>query len=214
MHEVAFKTSQVLFEAGQPITHIYFPLTGIVSLIVADNEGSSVEVATIGNEGIVGLGGLLAGDVSFSRQIVQLPGRGICVGREGFLTVINESHRVRDLLAAHVDAFTAQLLQSAACNARHDAEQRLARWVLTVSDRSGLSSLPFTQHQVAELLGVQRPTITLVTRVMQTAGLIEHRRGVVTVIDRPGLEEVACECYDIIRDAYDNAIRRAIGGAA
>src|SRR6185437_8328606 len=128
MREVAFQASQVLFETGQPITHVYFPLTGIVSLIVADNEGSSVEVATIGNEGVVGLGGLLSGDLSFSRQVVQLPGRGICIGRDAFLIAVNESHRVRDLLAAHMDAFTAQLLQSVACNARHDAEQRLARW--------------------------------------------------------------------------------------
>jgi CRP-like cAMP-binding protein len=204
--EVGLAASEVLFEPGAPITHLYFPLTGVVSLIVVGDDGGDVEAATIGNEGVVGLGGLLAQDVSFTRQVVQMGGTATRIAREPFLKAVNQSQRMRVLLAAHADAFTAQLLQSAACNARHDAEQRLARWLLTVADRSGLQQLPFTQHAIAGMLGVQRPTVTLAARMMQSSGLIEARRGTLAIKDRTGLEEIACECYRIIRQAYDTAL--------
>lgn len=207
MQTFALTPASILFEAGQPIGHVVFPLTGIVSLIVTSEDGSDVEVATIGNEGVVGLGGLLAGDVSFSRQVVQLAGQAVRIARDPFLAVTNQNASMRNVLAAHADAFTSQLLQSAACNTRHDAEQRLARWMLTLADRSGEDTLPFTHHHIAEMLGVRRPTVTLAARIMQSAGLIEYRRGVVTLLDRPGLVEVACECYDVIRHSYDNALK-------
>lgn len=208
MQHLALEAQSVLFEAGQPINHVFFPLTGIVSLIVTGGDGDDVEAATIGNEGVVGLGGLLSGDVSFSRQVVQLGGQAVRISRQPFLTVVNGSRGLRGLLAAHADAFASQLMQSAACNARHDAEQRLARWILTMADRSGLATLPFTHHAVAEMLGVQRPTVTLAARLMQSSGLIDYRRGrgTVTVVDRAALSEVACECYGIIRRTYDNAL--------
>jgi CRP-like cAMP-binding protein len=113
---------------------------------------------------------------------------------------------VRSVLAAHADAFTAQLLQSVACNAKHDVEQRLTRWLLTMADRSGQTTLAFTHGAVAEMLGVQRPTVTLTARMLHTAGLIDYRRGALTIIDRHGLQEITCECYGLIRRAYDNAL--------
>jgi CRP-like cAMP-binding protein len=207
MREVRLEPRLVLFEPLQPITHVYFPLTGIVSLMVVGGDGAAIEAATIGNEGVVGLGGLLAGDVSFSRQIVRLGGQAVRIARAPFLSAANQSHRMRGLLAAHADAFTGQLMQSVACNAHHDAEQRLARWLLTVADRSGLSSLPFTHFAVAEFLGVQRPTVTLSARMLQSAGLIDCRRGTLTIVDRSGLKDIACECYQIVRQAYDDALK-------
>lgn len=206
MQDLTLEPLSILFEVGQPIDHLYFPLTGIVSLVVTGDDGGDVEVATIGNEGVVGLGGFLSGDVSFSRQIVHLGGRAVRIARQPFLAAVNRSRRMRGLLAAHADAFASQLMQSAACHARHDAEQRLARWILTMADRSGQTTLPFTQHAVAELLGVQRPTVTLAARLMQSSGVIDYRRGAVTIVDRAGLTDVACECYGIIRRAYDNAL--------
>jgi CRP-like cAMP-binding protein len=213
MQDLTLEPPAVLFEPGHPINHVYFPLTGIVSLIVTGDDGGDVEVATIGNEGMVGLGGLLAGDVSFSRQVVQLRGQAVRIARRPFLAAVNRSRDIRAVLAAHADAFASQLMQSAACNARHDAEQRLARWILTMADRSGKTMLSFTHHAVAEMLGVQRPTVTLAARMMQSAGLIDYRRGTVTLVDRAGLMDVACECYRIIRRAYDNALN-AEGGKA
>lgn len=211
MQDLTLTSRTILFEAGQPIEHLYFPLTGIVALVLAGEDGGDVEVATIGNEGVIGLGGLLAGDVSFSRQVVHLEGHAVRIARPPFLAAVNRSRRLRGLLAAHADAFACQLMQSAACNARHDAEQRLARWILTMADRSGQTTLPFTHHAVAELLGVQRPTVTLTARLMQSAGLIDYRRGEVAVVDRAGLTDVACECYGIIRRAYDNALDAEAG---
>lgn len=206
MEDVELKPSMVLFEPNEPIRHVYFPLTGIVALLVVGDDGAGVEVAAIGNEGLVGVGGLLSGDVSFTRQMVQLPGTGVRVARAPFLATINQSPRLRSQLASQADAFTAQLMQSVACNAQHSAEQRLARWLLTTSDRSGQDSLPFTQHAVAEMLAVQRPTVTLVARMMQNAGLIEVQRGMMRIVDRPGLTGLCCECYGIIRRAYDQAL--------
>jgi CRP-like cAMP-binding protein len=200
MKELDLEPGAVLFEADQPIDHVYFPLTGIVSLL-----------ATIGNEGVVGLGGLLAGDVSFSRQTVQLNGQAVGISREPFLAAVHQSRRMRRILAAHTDAFTSQLMQSAACNVRHDAEHRLARWLLTMADRSGQGSLPFTHQVVAEMLGVQRPTITLAARMLQTVGLIHWTRGSLAILDRSGLAAAACECYNIIRDAYDMALKADTG---
>ena len=124
-----------------------------------------------------------------------------------FLAAVNASQRVRGVLAAHADAFTGQLLQSAACNAKHDVEQRLARWLLTMADRSGQTTLTFTHSAIAEMLGVQRPTVTLTARMLHTAGLVDYRRGTLTIVDREGLAELACECYGIIRRAYDNALK-------
>lgn len=213
IENITLEASAVLYEPSAPITHVYFPLSGIVSLVVAGTDGEDMEAATIGNEGVVGLGGLLAGDVSFSRQVVQMPGDAVRVARAPFLKVVDQSARMRRLLAAHADAFTSQLMQSAACNARHDAEQRLARWLLTVTDRSGLGTLPFTQSAIAEMLGVQRPTVTLAMRMMQSAGLIDPRRGSVAVLDRPGLMDIACECYEIIRRRYDTALQADRGNA-
>jgi CRP-like cAMP-binding protein len=207
IEEIALEASAVLYEPNAPITHVYFPLSGIVSLIVVAEDGDDMEAATVGNEGAIGLGGLLAGDVSFSRQVVQMPGTAMRIARGPFLKAANQSPRMQRLLAAHADAFTAQLMQSAACSARHDAEQRLARWLLTVNDRSGLTRLPFTQNVIAGMLGVQRPTVTLAVRMMQSAGLIEARRGSVTILDREGLMDVSCECYAIIGRTYDTALR-------
>jgi CRP-like cAMP-binding protein len=210
MEPVALAPDSVLFEANARISHVYFPLTGIVALVVTGENGDGVEVATIGNEGVAGLGGLLSGDVSFSRQVVQLGGEAIRIARSPFLAAINKSPRMRAVLAAQADAFASQVMQSAACNARHDAEQRLARWLLTMADRSGQTSLRFTHHALAEALGVQRPTVTLSARMMQSAGLIDYCRGALTIVDRDALKDVACECYDIIRRAYDNALKAQI----
>ncbi len=207
MEDIRLDISAVLFEPNDPVTHVYFPLTGIVSLIVLSGNGPGIEAATIGNEGVVGLGGLLSGDVSFTRQVVQLPGNAVRIARAPFLGAVNQSIRLRAQLAAQADAFTAQLIQSAACNAQHDVEQRLSRWLLTAVERSGQTTLPFTHHTMAEMLGVQRPTVTLAARMMRTAGFIDYHRGSVTVVDKSGLLSLACECHGIIRRAYDQALQ-------
>ena len=205
LKEVQLDAATTLFEPNDHITHAYFPWDGVVSLLAVGEDGTLTQVATIGSEGVVGLGGLLAGEISFTRQVVQFAGHGVRIARSPFVAAVNASETMRSRIMAHMDAFTAQNLQSVACNALHSVEERLARWLLTALDRSGQPTLPVTHRTLAEMLAVQRSTITLTARMMNTAGLIRHERGSITVLDRGGLEELTCECYGIIRRVYDEA---------
>jgi CRP-like cAMP-binding protein len=208
IEEVALGQDQVLFQADEPITHVYFPHEGVVSLQILGSDGILVEAATIGNEGLVGLGGLLAGDVSYTRQLVQLPGTATKVSRDGLIAAVHASPSLRDLLAGHADAFTAQILQTAACNAQHSTEERMARWLLTAFDRCGGDRLNLTHDDLAVAFGVRRPTVTLIVRSLQAAQILGAARGTVVVIDRPGLEQITCECYRAIKTNYERVLGR------
>ena len=203
--DVVLEQHQVLFQADAPITHVYFPSEGVVSLQVLGSDGGVVEAATIGNEGMVGLGGLLAGDVSFTRQLVQLPGRAARIPRETFLAAASRSASLRSLLASHADAFTAHVLQTSACNAQHSTEERMARWLLMAFDRCGTERINLTHDDLAVAFGVRRPTVTLVVRSLQAAQILETTRRAIAVIDRPGLEQISCECYQATRRNYARA---------
>ena len=206
LKEVSLEPAETLFEPQDRVTHAYFPWEGVVCLLAVDqNEGTATQVAAIGSEGVVGLGGVLAGEISFTRQVVQFAGRGVRIARAPFIAALNASETMRNRMIVHMDAFTAQNLQSVACNALHSVEERFARWLLTASDRSGQPTLPVTHRALAEMLAVQRSTITLTARMMDTAGLIRRERGSITILDRGGLEEVTCECYGIIKRVYDEA---------
>lgn len=202
----------VLFEAGERITSVYFPVAGQVSLLIAAEDGSEVESAAIGNEGVVGLGGLLADDVSFTRQKVQFSGRALMVARSPFLASVQSSAGLRRVLAVHHDAFAAQMLQSVFCQARHRAHERIARWLLNAFDAVRDGVLPLTQDVIAAALGVRRATVTISLRWMASSGLIELGRGRIALIDRVGLERQACACYAIIRGSYDNVF--GLGGGS
>lgn len=203
---MSLEPAETLFEPQDRITHAYFPSEGVVCLLAVDqNGGTATQVAAIGSEGVVGLGGVLAGEISFTRQVVQIAGRGVRIARAPFIAALNASETMRNRMIVHMDAFTAQNLQSVACNALHSVEERLARWLLTASDRSGQPTLPVTHRALAEMLAVQRSTITLTARMMDTAGLIRRERGSIAILDRAGLEELTCECYGIIKGVYDEA---------
>jgi CRP-like cAMP-binding protein len=199
---VSLEHGQILFQADQPISHVYFPQDGVVSLQVLGSDGTVVEAASIGNEGVVGLGGLLANDVSFTRQTVQLPGRAVRIPRDAFLGAIARSPGLRSLLASHADAFAAQVLQTSACNAQHSTEERMARWLLMAFDRCATDRINLTHDDLAVAFGVRRPTVTLVVRSLQAAEILETTRGTIAVIDRAGLKQVSCECYQAIRKNY------------
>lgn len=208
LEEIVLEQGQVLFQADEPITHVLFPHEGVVSLQVLGVDGAVVEAATIGNEGMVGLGGLLADDLSFTRQLVQLPGRATKIARDVFLTAVAKSASLRSLLAGHADAFAAQVLQSSACNAQHSTEERMARWLLMALDRCGTDRINLTHDDLAVAFGVRRPTVTLVVRSLQAAQILETTRRAIAVIDRPGLEQITCECYQAIRKNYERVWAR------
>jgi CRP-like cAMP-binding protein len=203
IEDVALDQHQILFHADAPITHAYFPYEGVVSLQVLGADGAVVEAATIGNEGMVGLGGLLADDVSFTRQLVQLPGRAARIPRDAFLAAVSKSASLRSLLASHADAFAAHVLQISACNAQHSTEERMARWLLMAFDRCGTDRINLTHDDLAVAFGVRRPTVTLVVRSLQAAQILETTRRAIAVIDRPGLEQISCECYQATRRNYE-----------
>ena len=203
LEDIALERDQVLFQVDEPISHVYFPHEGVVSLQVHGADGAVVEAATIGNEGMVGLGGLLANDVSYTRQLVQLPGPAARVARDAFLAAVNRSATLRGFLASHADAFAAQVLQTSACNAQHSTEERMARWLLMAFDRCGTDRINLTHDDLAVAFGVRRPTVTLIVRSLQAAQILDTTRGTIAVIDRPGLEQISCDCYQAIKKNYE-----------
>jgi CRP-like cAMP-binding protein len=192
----------VLFEPGQVVDAVYFPLDGVVSLVTPLEDGAIVEVATIGNEGLVGVPSVLGGSLAV-RAISQVPGRSLMMGTEAFLAEVKLRGGLARIIEAYVQALFGQISQAAACNRLHSNEERLSRWLLMSQDRVGSDSFIITQEFLAQMLGSRRATVTLSAGILQKAGLIRYHRGHVEILDRAGLEETSCECYGVIRDELD-----------
>lgn len=189
----------VLFEPGQAVDAVYFPLEGVISLVIPLEDGAIVEVATVGNEGIVGVP-LVPGGSLAVRAISQVAGRCLTMSAEAFLEEIASSPAVAQLVQTYVLALFGQISQAAACNRLHTNEERLSRWLLMSHDRVGTDKFLITHEFLAQILGSRRATVTLSAGVLQTAGLIRYSRGHVEIVDRQGLELVAWECYQVIKD--------------
>jgi CRP-like cAMP-binding protein len=185
--------------------------TGVISLVTVFEDGTTVEMATVGREGLVGVGTLLGGDTALGCYVVQVPGSALAVEASRFRSALLESRKLRLACQAFAQAFCAQLLQNVACNATHTVERRCVRRLLMSHDRSDGDTFALTQELLAEMLGVRRSTVTLIDRALQKAGLIEYHRGAITVLDRSGLEAAACECYRVIRERYEHLLPRAFG---
>lgn len=196
-----FKRGAVVQEVGEVIDRIYFPQTGMVSLLVVTKEGGGIEAATIGYEGAVGLHRGLGKRRAFTRAVIQIPGAVSFISAENFERAVSRSPAIKDIITKYTEVLWVEAQQIAACNAVHHAQARLARWLLQTQDRlpSKPSSLALTQEFLSQMLGIRRTTVTLVARELQAAGLIRYSRGHITILDQPGLEEAACECYRIIR---------------
>jgi CRP-like cAMP-binding protein len=200
LQSVIYKQGMVLQEAGEAIDTIYFPQTGMISLLVMSEDGAGVEAATIGYEGGVGVHRGLGRRRAFTRAVIQLDGIVSQISAEAFERATLQSANIREIISAYTEVLWAEAQQIAACNASHDAAARLARYLLQTHDRlqAKTPTIALTQDFLAQMLGTRRTTVTLVARALQTAGLIRYRRGKIEIIDRPGLEEAACECYRII----------------
>ena len=195
----------VLFEPGQPLDSVYFPLNGVISLVTPLEDGSIVQVATIGNEGVVGVP-LIAGGTLAVRAICQVRGSGLRVPAATFLAELAENDWLRAVVDRYVPALFGQIAQAAACNRLHSNEERLSRWLLMSHDRVGLDEFDITHEFLGQMLGSRRATVTLSAGILQAAGLIRYHRGRLTILDREGLEEVACECYEVIKLELEGAI--------
>jgi CRP-like cAMP-binding protein len=204
LHRTAVCRHQVLQEPWRPIQHVHFPLTGIVSLVTVLRDGGTVEAATIGNEGMVGVHAALGGDALVNGQAVgQLPGETLAVAADAFRAEVDGDRQLRGLMVAYMQVLFVQVCQAVACNGVHEIEQRAAKWLLQTHDRIEGDTFLLTQEFLAHMLGVTRPSVTVTARTLQRAGLVRYRRGEITVLDRAGLEEAACECYQATCEAYE-----------
>jgi CRP-like cAMP-binding protein len=199
LKQVSLQRGAILLEPGDPVEDIYFPLNGLISLLVVGRNGGGIETGTVGREGAVGLHGGLGGRRSFTRATTQIGGRFSTIRARRFQHIANGSAPVCDLILRYTELLLAEAQQLAACNAMHEAKARLCRWLLQCADRTGRDELPLTQEYLAQMLGVRRTTVTLLAQSMQVKGLMRYRRGHIVLLDRKRLEECACECYDVMR---------------
>lgn len=198
----------VLFDPGQVITSVHFPIDGVVSLVTPLADGNIVEVATIGNEGLVGVP-LVAGGSLAVRAISQVGGRTLRMDASVFFAELERLEGFRKLIQRYIQALFGQISQAAACNRLHSNEERLSRWLLISHDRVGMDAFPITHEFLGQMLGSRRATVTLSAGLLQAAELIRYHRGRVTIVDRDGLEGVSCECYAIIKAALDRVVSSA-----
>lgn len=192
----------MLYKPDESIRHVYFPLSGVLSLVIRMQDRVAVEVATVGNEGFVGTPVFLGADRSPTEAFAQVPGESLRVPVESFRTAMQRPD-VNDLLRRHTQALMNSISQSTACNHLHSVQERMCRWLLMTHDRVGGDELHLTQEFLSQMLGVRRPSVTVVAGVLQQAKLIEYRRGRITVLDRDGLEEGSCECYEVVRNEFE-----------
>ena len=197
---------EVLYEPGSTLSHVYFPITAIVSLLYVMENGASAEIAIVGNEGIVGISLFMGGESTPSRAVVQSAGQGFRLAAQTIKDEFNRSGPAMHLLLRYTQALITQMAQTAVCNRHHTLDQQLCRWLLLSLDRLRGNELAMTQELIANMLGVRREGVTEGALKLQRAGLIRYSRGHVTVLDRPGLEKRTCECYAVVKTEYDRLL--------
>jgi CRP-like cAMP-binding protein len=197
-----FAPRHVLFDVDESIKFVYFPEDCVASIVGVMADGSAVETATVGNEGMVGLPLFLGADRMPAQAFCQIAGHAFRLPAAAFREALGQSSALRDVLGRYTQALFTQVAQSSACNRRHNVQQRCARWLLQSQDRVGRDEFPLTQQFLSQMLGVRRATVTEVAGALQTVGLIDYTYGRITIRDRPGLEAASCECYEIIRREY------------
>jgi len=207
--ESSLERGAVLQEPGRAIEHVYFPLGGVISLVVRMQSGEIVETVPIGREGALGTGIALGASRPLVTAIVQLPGMAVRIPAAQFQAAASRSIPIRRLAIHCSELLTGEMQQSVACSMLHDAEARLCRYLLQTSDRIGSDLVPLTQDVLAQMLGVRRTTVTIEARLLQSKGLIRYRRGQIQIVDRAALEGAACECYRSIRDLTDRLLLSA-----
>jgi len=204
---VELDIGQLIARAGEPFGHVYFPETAVLSIISRMADGTAVEVGTVGNEGMAGVGVFLGADVSVNETVAQIPGTAGRIESTRFVDGAATRPELRRLLNRYTEAYLTQVAQTAACNRLHGIEARCARWLLMTHDRVGEAErFPLTQEYLAIMLGVRRGGVSLAAGTLRDAGLIRYSRGAIRVVDRAGLETAACECYGIVRRHFDRLL--------
>ena len=207
LREVAIEQGQTLEDRGQAVDRVYFPQTGLISLIVTTAEDRALEVGMVGHEGAIGMPAGLGSRISFVQALVQVSGTALCISPSRFQTAATHSPRIRAMIARYSEVLLGQIQQTAACNGLHDASSRVSRWLLQTSDKIESNVVPFTQEFLGQMLGVQRTTISQAVGRLQAAGLVDTQRGEIHIVDRAGLKKEACECYEIVKRHVDRLFK-------
>jgi CRP-like cAMP-binding protein len=202
LESVEMPLGKVLYESGSRLSHVYFPTTSIISLLYVMEDGASAEIAVVGHEGIVGISLFMGGESTPSRAVVQSAGQGFRLKAALMMQEFNRAGPVLHLLLRYTQALITQMAQTAVCNRHHSLDQQLCRWLLLSLDRLASDELVMTQELIANMLGVRREGVTEAAGHLQQAGLIQYRRGRITVLDRKRLEQRACECYAVVKNEY------------
>ena len=196
----------VLYEPNQSVDYVYFLNHGVVSMVTITEEGETVEAATIGNEGMAGIHVLLGVDQLSLQAIAQVAGNGMRMRVDAFRREVTPETRLYNLLLKYIQALISQLSQTVACNRLHSVEERCSRWLLMCHDRVPSDEFFLTQELLSQMLGVRRASVSVVAAILQKAGLITYSRGRIRILDRPGLEAAACECYRLVKTEFDRLL--------
>lgn len=210
LEAVSLSLGEVIYESGSRLRHVYFPTNCIISLLYVLENGSSAEIAVVGNEGVVGIALFMGGETTPSRALVQSAGNALKLKSQLLKDEFNRSAEMQHLLLRYTQALLTQMAQTAVCNRHHSVDQQLCRWLLLSLDRLRTDTLKMTQELIANMLGVRREGVTEAAGKLQHDGLINYCRGKITVIDRPGLERRACECYAVVKKETDRLLPHVI----
>lgn len=203
---VELPLGEILYESGELLKYVYFPIDSIISMLYVMEDGASAEIAVVGNEGILGVSIFMGGDTTPSRAIVQSAGYGYKLKSQLLRDEFNRAGPVMRLLLRYTQALITQMTQTAVCNRHHSIEQQLCRWLLLSLDRLSRDELFMTQDLIANMLGVRREGVTEAAGKLQRAGLIDYKRGHIKVLDRPALEKRVCECYQVVKTEFDRLL--------
>ncbi|MEH1837558.1 MAG: Crp/Fnr family transcriptional regulator [Nostoc sp.] len=199
---VSLEVHQMLYEAGEPITHVYFPDNSMVSIVAIMEDGSTAEVGIVSSEGMTGIPVILGNNTTITTSFVQISGTAMQMNADVLRAEFNRGGALQTLLLCYVQAIYSELAQAAACNRLHTLDERLARWLLTVSDRVESEDFFLTQEFISEMLGVRRSGVTVAASTLSQAGMISYKRGHISILNREDLEATSCECYRVIQNEF------------
>ena len=207
---MSLKLGEVLHESGDKMNYVYFPTTAIISLLYIMENGSTAEIGIVGNDGIVGIELFMGGETTTNRAIVQSAGDAFRMSAKDLMAEFTLGRTFHNLLLRYTQALITQISQTAVCNRLHSLEQQLCRWLLLSHDRLDSNKLIMTHDLISNMLGVRREGVTLAAQKLAVKNLIKNVRGTITVLDRKGLEEAVCECYEVVNEEYNRLLGRGI----
>ena len=199
---VPLQVQQILYEAAEPITQVYFPDKAMVSIVTTMEDGSTAEVGIVSNEGMVGIPVILGDNTTTTTAFVQISGAAMQINADVLRAEFNRGGAIQSVLLRYVQAVYSELAQGAACNRLHTLEERLARWLLTVSERLESEDFPLTHEFISQMLGVRRSGVTVAASTLSRAGMITYQRGHISILNREDLEATSCECYQVIQKEF------------